>query len=235
MSTFARATVSQEFLDDLYGRIAGRYDLVNVVQSFGLVGVVRRDAARYVARGLVLDAGAGSGRFAAACLAAGASRVVCMDRSAEMFAVARAKLAAHEEAGRVRFVLGDVTRLPFADGAFENAGSAFVFRNISAVDVALAEVRRVIKAGGRLAVADVFAPPSGVLGYLYKFYLNAVVPLWGRLLARDRAAYRYLAASIQRCFSAEALGRLLTAAGFADVARKRKFAGIAYVVRGRVP
>jgi demethylmenaquinone methyltransferase/2-methoxy-6-polyprenyl-1,4-benzoquinol methylase len=235
MSTFARATVSQRFLDELYGRIACRYDLVNVVQSFGLLGIVRRDAARYVARGLVLDAGAGSGRFAAACLTAGASCVVCLDRSAEMFAVARAKLAAYERAGRVRFVLGDVTRLPFADGAFENAGSAFVFRNIPGVDVAVAEMRRVIKAGGRLAVADVFAPPPGVLGYFYKIYLNAMVPLWGRLLARDGAAYRYLAASIQRCFSAEELARLVAGAGFAGVAPKPKFGGIAHVVKGRVP
>ncbi len=235
MSTFARTTVSQNFLDDLYGRIARRYDLVNVVQSFGLLGLVRRAVARCVARGLVLDAGAGSGRFAAACLAAGASRVVCLDRSAEMFAVARAKLAAHEKAGRVRFVLGDVTRLPFADGAFENAGSVFVFRNIPGVDAAAAEMRRVIRPGGRLAVADALAPPPGVLGYFYKIYLNAVVPLWGRLLARDGAAYRYLAASIQKCISAQEFARLLAGAGFADVARKPKLGGIAHVVWGRVP
>jgi demethylmenaquinone methyltransferase/2-methoxy-6-polyprenyl-1,4-benzoquinol methylase len=235
MSTFARAAVSQRFLDELYGRIASRYDLVNWIQSLGMVGFVRRAAARCVARGVVLDAGAGSGDLAAACLAAGASAVVCLDRSPEMFAVAREKLAAHEEAGRVRFVLGDVGRLPFRDGAFDNAGSAFVVRNIPDVAAALAETRRVLRPGGRLALADVLAPPGGVFGALYKLYLDVMVPLWGRVVARDKPAYRYLSASIQRCFSAAELAAWLADAGFADVSVETKFGGVAQVVKARRP
>lgn len=235
MSTFARASVKQGFLDKLYGRIARRYDLVNYVQSLGLVGLMRRDAAAFVGRGVVLDAGAGSGDLAAACLGSGASRVVCLDRSPEMFAVARAKLASREREGRVRFVLGDVTRLPFRDGAFDNVGSAFVFRNIPSTDAGVGEVGRVLKAGGRFAAADVFAPPGGLLGALYKIYLNVMVPLWGRLLARDGSAYRYLSASIQNCFSAEELAGRLAAAGFADARAEAKFFGVAHVVKGRLP
>jgi demethylmenaquinone methyltransferase/2-methoxy-6-polyprenyl-1,4-benzoquinol methylase len=235
MSTFARASVKQDFLDNLYGRIASRYDLVNYVQSLGLVGLMRRDAAAFVGRGVVLDAGAGSGDLAAACLGSGASRVVCLDRSPEMFAVARAKLASYERAGRVRFVLGDVTRLPFRDGAFDNVGSAFVFRNIPSVDAAVGEVRRVLKARGRVAVADVFAPPKGLIGALYKIYLNVMVPLWGRLIARDGLAYRYLSASIRNCFSGEEFAGRLAAAGFADARAEAKFFGVAHVVKGRLP
>jgi len=235
MSTFTRAAVSQGFLDDLYGRIAPRYDLVNWVQSLGMVGLVRRATARYVARGVVLDAGAGSGDLAAACLAAGASAVVCLDRSPEMFAVARAKLAAPERAGRVRFVLGDVARLPFRDGAFDNAGSGFVFRNIPNVAGALAEVWRVVRPGGRLAIADVMAPPGGPFGALYRLYLNVMVPLWGRLFARDKAAYRYLSASIQSCFSAAELAAWLADAGFADARVENKFGGVTQIVAGRRP
>lgn len=219
----------------MYGRIARRYDLVNFVQSLGLVGPMRRDAAAFVASGVVLDAGAGSGGLAAACLAAGASRVVCLDRSPEMFAVARAKLASRERAGWVRFVLGDVARMPFRDGAFDSVGSAFVFRNIPSTDAAAAEVRRVLKAGGRVAVADVFAPPKGLTGALYGIYLNVMLPLWGRILARDAPAYRYLSASIQNCFSGEEFAGRLAAAGFADVRAEAKFFGVAHVVKGRLP
>jgi demethylmenaquinone methyltransferase/2-methoxy-6-polyprenyl-1,4-benzoquinol methylase len=233
MSTSTGIAVSQRFLDDLYGRIARRYDLVNWVQSLGMVGLVRRATARRVARGVVLDAGAGSGDLAAACLAAGASAVVCLDRSPEMYAVAREKLAADEKAGRVRFVLGDVRRLPFRDGAFDNAGSAFLFRNIPGATEAFAEVRRVMKEGGRFAIVDVLAPPRGVFGALYKLYLNVMVPLWGWLFARDKAAYRYLAASIQKCFSAEQLAAELADAGFADVHVENKFGGVTQIVEGR--
>lgn len=235
MSTFTGAAVSQRFLDDLYGRIAPRYDLVNWIQSLGTVGLVRRATARRVARGVVLDAGAGSGDLAAACLAAGASAVVCLDRSPEMYAVAREKLAAHEEAGRVRFVLGDVTRLPFRDGAFDNAGSAFLFRNIPGAAGALAEVWRVMKPGGRFAIADVLAPPGGVFGALYRLYLNVMVPLWGRLVTGDKAAYRYLSASIQKCFSAAELAARLADAGFADPRVESKFGGVTQIVEGRRP
>jgi demethylmenaquinone methyltransferase/2-methoxy-6-polyprenyl-1,4-benzoquinol methylase len=235
MSTFARASITQDFLDDMYGRIARRYDLVNYVQSLGTVGFMRRDAARFIGRGAVLDAGAGSGDLAAACLAAGATRVVCLDRSPEMLAVARKKYAAPERRGRMRFVLGDVTRLPFRDGAFDNAGSAFVFRNIPATDAAVGELRRVLKAGGGVAVTDVFAPPKGLLGVLYKIYLNVAVPLWGRLIARDASAYHYLSASIQHCFTAQDLAERLKAAGFADARARAKVFGVAHVVKGRLP
>lgn len=219
----------------MYGRIARRYDLVNSVQSFGLVGFVRREVAGWAARGVVLDAGAGSGYLAAACLAGGASRVVCLDRSPPMFDVARRKLGAFERTGRVFFVLGDVTRLPFRDGAFDNAASAFLFRNVPRVDAAVKEIKRVVKAGGRAAVADVFAPPGGFIGALYRSYLNVVVPLWGRLLAGDGPAYRYLSSSIRHCFSAEDFARCLAAAGFGDVSARPKFCGVVYVVKARTP
>jgi demethylmenaquinone methyltransferase/2-methoxy-6-polyprenyl-1,4-benzoquinol methylase len=235
MSTSARRGVTQRFLDDLYGRIAPRYDAVNFLLSFGLVGVVRRDAAAFVGRGVVLDAGAGSGGLAAACLAAGASRVVCLDRSPEMFRVARARLAAHERAGRLTFVLGDAARLPFRDAVFDNVGSAFLFRNVPAPEAALEEVRRVLTRGGRVAVADVFAPPKGLVGTLYDLYLNVVVPFWGKLVARDGPAYRYLSTSIKNCFTGEEFARALAEAGFADTRAKAKFCGVAYVVKGGLP
>jgi demethylmenaquinone methyltransferase/2-methoxy-6-polyprenyl-1,4-benzoquinol methylase len=235
MSTTGRRAASQQFLDDLYGRLARRYDLVNAVQSAGLVGFARRAAARRLGSGLVLDVGAGSGDLAAACLAAGADRVVALDRSGPMLAVAREKLAAEERAGRVVFMRGDVFRLPFDDETFDHAGSGFVFRNLPAGGEALAELYRVLKPGGNFASVDVLAPPPGLFGAAYRIYLNTLVPVWGRLFAGDRRAYKYLAASIQRCFTGEEFALRLEAAGFEAARAQPWFGGICYVVSGRKP
>jgi len=233
MSTTA-PTASQEFLDRIYGRIAGRYDAVNTLQSFGLDRPARRAAARGL-RGRVLDLGAGSGDLAAACLEAGADRVVCLDRSAGMFDVARRKLARAESARRVVFVFGDAARLPFRDGVFDGVGSAFLFRNLPTAGEAVAEMARVMRPGARAAVVDVFAPPPGVWGWLYRWYLKTAVPWWGRLVTGDAAAYRYLSASIRRCFGARDFAARLARAGLADVRVRDKVGGIMAVVTARKP
>ncbi len=234
MSTLSRARAKQAFLDRTYGRIARRYDLLNTALSFGFDRYLRRAAVRHL-RGVVLDVGAGSGGLAAAALTAGATSVVCLDRTAPMFAVARRRLAAAAAEGRVRFVFGDARQLPFRDGVFDGAGSGFVFRNIPGVAAALAEVRRVVASGGRLAIVDLFAPPGGVWGFAYRLYLKVAVPFWGRLVGHDAGAYGYLVASILGCFGGADFSGWLAGAGFVDVTTAAKFGGVAHIVTARVP
>ena len=230
MSTTA-AGFKQDFLDRLFGRVAGRYDLVNAVQSFGTDAALRRGAAAYAGGGLILDAGAGSGDVARACLRAGAVRVVCLDRSVAMLARARAKLAPF--GGRALFVIGDVRRLPFKEDVFDGAVSGFVFRNLPLDPSWLTDVNRVMKVGGVFASVDLFAPPAGVWGILYGFYLRYTLPLWGRFLAGDAAAYRYLVGSVNRCFTAAAFAACLEEAGFVSPVLQKKLGGVAYVVAAR--
>lgn len=235
MSTTAHLPADQRFLDDIYGRIARRYDLLNHVQSFGLATLVRRAAARVIAAGAVLDVGAGSGDLARACLRAGARRVVCLDRTENMYREARRKLAREAAAGRAFFVIGDVRRLPFKDGVFDSAGSAFVFRNLPAEPAMLSEIARTLKAGGRVAVVDMFAPPRGIWGLLYRMYVNIGFPLWGRLVVGHAPAYLYLRTSVLKCFTAESFAARLRKAGFTDTGIRRCLGGITPIVTGRRP
>lgn len=233
MSTSAPLPADQRFLDDIYGRIARRYDLLNHVQSFGLATFVRRTAARIIAAGVVLDVGAGSGDLARACLRAGARRVICLDRNEGMFREARRKLRDQRTAGKVFFVIGDVRRLPFKDGVFDGAGSAFVFRNLPAEPGMLGEIGRTLRRGAPVAVVDMFAPPGGLWGLLYRVYLKVGFPFWGRIVVGHAPAYSYLKTSVLKCFTAESFAGRLRDAGFIRVGIKPCLGGVTPVVTGR--
>jgi len=231
-SIASRPAVSQRFLDNLYGRIARRYDAVNTLQSLGLDGRARRAVAACAARGRVLDVGAGTAKLAAALLAAGAASVVCVDRSWPMFEVARRRFAQDAGLGRIRFVIGDATRLPFRAAAFDGVAAAFLFRNLPDIDAALAEAARVVRPGAPFATVDTFAPPGGLWGLLYRGYLRAIVPAWGYLVARDVGAYRYLVASIGRCFTGGSFAARLAEAGFRAVRAAPLLAGVMNLITG---
>lgn len=231
-STVLGGFASQKFLDRLYGRIAWRYDLVNTLQSLGTDACARRKAASVVATGTVLDLGTGTGKLAAAVLRKGAARVVCMDRSVPMLTLAAARFKDKRFVGKVYLVRGDAGRLPFKRGVFDGVVSAFVLRNVPNLPGVLAEAARVSRPGASFATVDTLRPPRGWWGALYELYLRTVIPVVGRLLTGDAAAFRYLVVSIRRCFTGEALAAATAAAGFQRVRRMGLLGGIMELVTG---
>ncbi len=142
--------------------------------------------------------------------------MVGVDFSAAMLDRARRKSRS------IDWVEGDLLALPFPAGAFDAATVGFGVRNAADLDRALAELRRVLVSGGRLAVLEI-AVPQGRLAPFYRLWLERLVPVLGRL-ARGGGAYTYLPASVRRFPDALALAELMRKAGFADV-RWRTFAG----------
>jgi demethylmenaquinone methyltransferase/2-methoxy-6-polyprenyl-1,4-benzoquinol methylase len=157
----------------------------------------------------VLDAACGTGDLALEGLRAGAGHVTGLDFSERMLARARAKSSA------IDWVQGDLLALPFADGSFDAATVGFGIRNVADLPLALRELRRVLRPGGRLAILEI-TQPRGALKPFFGLWFDRFVPVLGRALPGG-GAYGYLPQSVKRFPGAERLAALAGEAGFAQV------------------
>jgi demethylmenaquinone methyltransferase/2-methoxy-6-polyprenyl-1,4-benzoquinol methylase len=207
-------TLAPDAVRSMFDRIAPVYDLMNRVMTAGLDGRWRRLTAEAAVRkgDRVLDAACGTGDLAIADLKAGASRVTGLDFSEAMLQRARAK-ALHLKP--MDWVQGDMLALPFADATFDAVTVGFGVRNVADLELALRELRRVLRPGGRLAILEL-TQPRGPLKPFYSLWFDRVVPLVGKVLPGG-AAYTYLPASVKRFPHAERLEELLHEAGFEGV------------------
>jgi demethylmenaquinone methyltransferase / 2-methoxy-6-polyprenyl-1,4-benzoquinol methylase len=201
----------------MFDRIAPVYDAMNRTMTAGLDRRWRRITAEAVVQpgDKVLDACCGTGDLAVAAARAG-GLVTGLDFSARMLERARRK------APELEWVSGDLLSLPFADGSFDAATVGFGVRNVDDLELALRELCRVLRDGGRLGILEI-TRPRGVLAPFYRFWFDVVVPLLGKLLPGG-SAYTYLPASVRRFPAPEELAGLIAAAGFGDVSY-RTFAG----------
>jgi demethylmenaquinone methyltransferase/2-methoxy-6-polyprenyl-1,4-benzoquinol methylase len=206
----------------MFGRIAGRYDLMNRLMTLGRDRAWRRATVQAVAPtpgSRALDLGCGTGDLTLELARHGPRLTVGLDPVPGMLAAAEAKLAG--EAG-VALVEGDGLRLPFADATFEVVASGFVMRNVADLPAALREQRRVLRPGGRVAILELTPLTFPVAAQLFRLYFHRIVPLVGGLIAGDRGAYSYLPASVDRFPDARRLAAMLVEAGFERV-RYRRF------------
>ena len=201
----------------MFDRIAPVYDAMNRTMTAGLDRRWRRATAEAVVRpgDEVLDACCGTGDLGIASARVG-GKVTGLDFSEPMLERARRK------APGLEWVRGDLLELPFAEASFDAATVGFGVRNVEDLERALAELRRVLRAGGRVGILEI-TRPRGLLAPFYRFWFDAVVPLLGKLLPGG-SAYTYLPASVRRFPNPEELAELLTRAGFQNV-RFRLFAG----------
>jgi demethylmenaquinone methyltransferase/2-methoxy-6-polyprenyl-1,4-benzoquinol methylase len=213
----ASGRLPAESVRAMFDRIAPVYDAMNRTMTAGLDRRWRRITAQSVVRpgDAVLDACCGTGDLAIADGAAG-GRVTGLDFSERMLERARRK------APELEWVSGDMLALPFADASFDAATVGFGVRNVDDLARGLAELRRILRVGGRLGILEI-TRPRGPLAPFYRLWFDGVVPLVGKLLPGG-SAYTYLPASVRRFPGPEELAELIAAAGFTDV-RYRTFAG----------
>jgi demethylmenaquinone methyltransferase/2-methoxy-6-polyprenyl-1,4-benzoquinol methylase len=211
-------TLAPDAVRAMFDRIAPVYDVMNRVMTAGLDGRWRRLAAAAVVHpgDRVLDAACGTGDLAVADRKAGAGKVSGLDFSERMLERARRKDAS------IDWVQGDMLALPFADGTFDAATVGFGVRNVADLELALRELRRVLRPGGRLAILEI-TRPRGVLRPFFSLWFDRIVPLLGKILPGG-SAYTYRPAWVKRVPAAETLARLLDDAGFDEV-RVRLLAG----------
>ena len=219
----------------MFDRIAPRYDLANRILSGGTDVRWRRRAVALLEVGpeaRILDLCTGTADLLVEALArAEGRRGVGLDLSLPMLSRAEAKLARAGLAARAAVVGGDAQRLPLAPETFDGALVAFGIRNVGDPAAALAEIRRVLRPGGRLVVLE-FSTPRGRFGRLYGAYARHVLPRVGGWISGHREAYAYLPASVARFATPAAFGGLMQEAGFRDVSWRPLTFGIAHLFRG---
>lgn len=211
-------------VEEMFDRIAPRYELVNRVMTLGLDAGWRRRAVRELqlepgAR--VVDLGCGTGDLCRVLGRAGL-RAVGVDMAAGMLAKARTSAP---------LVRADALQLPMGDATVDGAISGFALRNVVDIAACFREAARVIRPGGRAVFLEVSEPPSPIVRRLHALYFRRIVPMVGGLLS-DRRAYAYLPASTAYLPSPADLLRLLTDAGFARCRRVQLGAGAAQLLIG---
>ena len=222
----------------MFDRIAPRYDLLNRLLSAGVDVRWRKAAASALGLGAdarLLDLCTGTGDLLIEALKRDPRRRgIGLDLSEQMLVRGASKLRGRGLAARAAMACGDGERLPLRDRQFDGALVSFGIRNIARPDEALRELHRVLRPRGRLVILE-FSLPRGPLGALYRFYFVRVLPRIGGFVSGDASAYAYLPASVERFLRPEALGALMTEAGFEGVTWRRLTAGIAYLHCGARP
>jgi len=215
----------------MFDRISPRYDFLNRVLSLGTDVRWRRRAqvllgARPGER--VLDLGSGTGDLAFAVAEAGAT-VIAADLSHGMLAVLDRRARDRAAGARVEPVVANVHALPFPDSSVDRIVSGFTVRNVGDLASAFAELRRVLRPGGRLVVLELSHPPQPMFARIYRAYFEHLAPRLATALGGDPEAYRYLPRSLRKFPGADELAAIIRSAGFAQVRYERLLFGVAAV------
>jgi len=208
-------------ITEMFARIAPCYDLLNCLMSWGQDSRWRRVAVRLArpGRGRVLDVATGTGDMALE-LARYTGSVVGLDLCQEMLSRGQIKTEKRRMEKRVDFIVGDALALPFSDNSFDCALNGFALRNVADINLFLAELRRVVKPGGRVVCLELVRPASGIIGAFYRSYLYKIVPVLGRWLSGDGKAYRYLPDSVGCFLSVVEFHKMMEEAGFRQVGHR---------------
>jgi demethylmenaquinone methyltransferase/2-methoxy-6-polyprenyl-1,4-benzoquinol methylase len=234
---FGRRTVrldeKQDLVDDVFRKVAGRYDLMNDLMSFGLhrlwkdalVAKVHTSRMRPFAH---IDVAGGTGDVALRVIGAGAplTSVTLVDLNRDMLSVAKERAAKRSILGRLTLIEGNAEALPLPNSRFDAYTIAFGMRNVTRMENALSEAYRVLKRGGHFLCLEFSRVDLPVLEQIYDAYSFAAIPALGKVVVGDGAPYRYLVESIRKFPSPDRFADLIGQAGFERVDITRLSGGI---------
>ncbi len=203
----------------VFDSVAGKYDLMNDLMSLGIHRLWKRIAlqlshVRYGESVLDLAGGTGDMTVLFRDRVGETGRVILSDINAEMLTRGRDRLVDEGITSGVQFAQIDAEQLPFPDNSFDCVCIAFGLRNVTHKEQALKSMYRVLKPGGRVIILEFSEVQGALFKKTYDLYSFKLLPLMGKLIAKDAESYQYLAESIRMHPNQEALKAMLTAAGF---------------------
>jgi demethylmenaquinone methyltransferase/2-methoxy-6-polyprenyl-1,4-benzoquinol methylase len=212
-------TAKRTYVRGMFTRIADHYDLMNTLMTFGQdeqwrAVVVR--AAGPVAGRRTLDVGTGTGRIARD-LAARGARAVGLDLTPGMMLAGRKEMIAQLGRSPVAFLCGDALALPLPDNSVACVTTGFTMRNVVDIEGAFREMVRVVQPGGRVICLEVATPRNPLFRLGNYVYTRRIIPVLGRLIARDSDAYSYLPNSMGKFPTPPRLAQIMEVAGLRKV------------------
>ena len=221
----------------VFTSVASRYDLMNDLMSGGVHRLWKEALIDWLAPrpGMhLLDLAGGTGDVATRVLnrTSGKVRVTLLDQNLAMLEAGRDRALDAGWLEEIAWIAGDAQSLPLKDRTLDAVTIAFGIRNVTEIEKALAEARRVLRPGGRFLCLEFSKLTLPLLEPLYDAYSLRVLPRIGKVVAGDAASYRYLAESIRRFPDQESLSALMREAGFARVAYRNLTGGVAAIHSG---
>lgn len=207
-------------VQQMFGRIAPRYDLMNRIMTGGMDVQLRKIVIKKTQlplHGSLLDLATGTGDLAREATHQFPGRTII----AADFTLAMMQSGKKQHAGQLNFITADALDIPFDDASFDAVVSGFLLRNIVDIDQGLREQYRILKPGAIFVSLDTTRPGKSILRPLIDFYTHQIIPLIGRIISGDREAYRYLPSTTDQFLSAEELTDRLAANGFTSIGFKR--------------
>jgi demethylmenaquinone methyltransferase/2-methoxy-6-polyprenyl-1,4-benzoquinol methylase len=234
------ASEKQAMVNEVFAKVAAKYDQMNDLMSFGLHRLWKDDLVAMLnpPRGgrsfEVLDLAGGTGDIALRIVAAGGVgvRVTLADISPAMLGEGRRRIARERLAQRCRFAVTNAEALAFRSGSFDALTIAFGIRNVTDIDRALGEARRVLRPGGRFLCLEFSRVDVPGVETLYELYSRTTIPALGKIVTGDGQPYRYLVESIRRFPDAPSLAGKLEEAGFSQVGFRMLSAGVVAIHSG---
>jgi demethylmenaquinone methyltransferase/2-methoxy-6-polyprenyl-1,4-benzoquinol methylase len=225
----------QEKVGEVFASVARSYDLMNDLMSLGVHRIWKSALMDWLAprsSHTLLDVAGGTGDIARLWRKRGGGPVTICDINPNMLAVGADRLKQAGGDDGVSFVEGNAETLPFPDNSFDRVTIAFGLRNVTRIDKALADMRRVLRPGGRFMCLEFSRPTQPWLDPIYDAYSFKVLPKVGQIVAKDGEAYQYLVESIRKFPDQAELARRMEKAGFERVACRNLSAGIAAIHSG---
>lgn len=231
------ADQKESLVGQVFSSVAGKYDIMNDVMSFGIHRIWKKIASTHT--GLkkgdaALDIAGGTGDITLylAKQVGKQGKVIMSDINPDMLEQGRRRLIDSGVAGNVEFKVANAEQLPFEDNTFNCITIAFGLRNVTDQNKALAEMYRVLKPGGRLLVLEFSKPVIPALSKVYDVYSFNILPVMGKVIANDADSYRYLAESIRMHPDQKTLKDMMQSAGFERCTYHNMTGGIVALHKG---
>ncbi|WP_314312534.1 bifunctional demethylmenaquinone methyltransferase/2-methoxy-6-polyprenyl-1,4-benzoquinol methylase UbiE [Hoylesella saccharolytica] len=219
-----------EQVEQMFDNIAPTYDVLNHRLSGDIDKRWRRKAIAQLAPfrpQKLLDIATGTGDFALlAARMLQPQQLIGADISEGMMTVGRQKVQRQGLEKIISFRREDCMQLSFADGSFDAVTAAFGIRNFKDLDTCLRELHRVLRPGGHLSIVELSAPVRPPMSWFFKIYSHTLLPLYARIVSKDKSAYRYLISSIEAFPQGEEMTQILCKAGFEQVTFRRLTFGV---------